>query len=88
MEKLDFIEAQVATLVAFRLETMELLNKRAHALIALQLGGGGARAPRAANSCMRPSTRPPGWRPMPRHASRAIHVFEIFSPSKSLVIFT
>ena len=49
MEKLDYIEAQVATLVAFRLETMELLNKRAHTLIALQLGGGGALASFAAS---------------------------------------
>ena len=48
MEKLDFIEAQAKTLTAFRLETMELLNKRAHTLITLQLGGGGALASLAA----------------------------------------
>lgn len=44
MDSLDYIEAQAAKLTAFRLETMELLNKRAHTLVTLLLGGGGALA--------------------------------------------
>ena len=44
MDALDYVEAQAQRLTAFRLETMELLNKRAHTLATLQLGGGGALA--------------------------------------------
>ena len=46
--QIDYIEARVKELVAFKLETMELLNKRAHLLITLQLGSGGALATFAA----------------------------------------
>lgn len=44
MDALDYVEAQAQRLTTFRLETMELLNKRAHTLATLQLGGGGALA--------------------------------------------
>lgn len=42
MDALDYIEAQASKNAAFRLETMELLNKRGHAMLALLLGGAGA----------------------------------------------
>ncbi|WP_092002930.1 hypothetical protein [Polaromonas sp. OV174] len=42
MDSLDYIEAQAGKNAAFRLETMELLNKRGHAMLALLLGGAGA----------------------------------------------
>lgn len=42
MESIDYIEAQASKNAAFRLETMELLNKRGHAMLVLLLGGAGA----------------------------------------------
>lgn len=41
---LDYIERQAGVLSVFRIETMELLNKRANTLVALQLAGGGSLA--------------------------------------------
>jgi hypothetical protein len=43
-DTLYYVEAQAQKLSAFRLETMELLSKRAHTLVTLLLGGGGALA--------------------------------------------
>ncbi|HEY5582562.1 MAG TPA: hypothetical protein VIK56_15635 [Rhodoferax sp.] len=42
MEILDFAEAQGQRNAAFSLETLELMSKRAHALLSLLLGGAGA----------------------------------------------
>jgi hypothetical protein len=44
MDRIEFIEKQAERLSGFRLETMELLNKRAHTLVTLLLGGGGGAA--------------------------------------------
>lgn len=44
MDTLDFVEKQADRLASFRLETMELLNKRAHTLATVLLGGAGAAA--------------------------------------------
>lgn len=46
---LEYMEAQTAKLSAFRLESMELLNKRANVLITLQLASGGGLAAFAVN---------------------------------------
>lgn len=42
MDKMNYIEAQAQAWANFSLETMELLNKRAHTVVTLMLGGGGA----------------------------------------------
>lgn len=42
MEKIDYVEAQTKDWADFTLETMELLNRRAHTLVTMLLGGGGA----------------------------------------------
>lgn len=42
MDLLDFVEEQGRRNAAFSLETLELMSKRAHALLTLLLGGAGA----------------------------------------------
>lgn len=42
MDYLDYIEEQGRRNVAFSLETLELMNKRAHTLLTMLLGGAGA----------------------------------------------
>jgi hypothetical protein len=56
-ETLDYVEAQVSRLTSFRLESMELLNKRTHTLITLQLGAGGGLAAFAVNLLGKPVER-------------------------------
>lgn len=56
-ETLDYVEAQVTRLTSFRLESMELLNKRTHTLITLQLGAGGGLAAFAVNLLGKPVER-------------------------------
>ena len=42
MDKIEYVEKQVERLATFRLETMELLNKRAHTLVTWLFGGASA----------------------------------------------
>lgn len=42
MDALEYIESQAAKNASFHIEGLEILNKRAHTLVTLQLGGGGA----------------------------------------------
>lgn len=57
-DTLDWVETQVQKLATFRLESMELLNKRANVLVTLQIGGGGGLSAFAVNLLDKDVPRP------------------------------